>query len=153
MRLSLSAFIVTMAFLSCNTKATPDSRLSSEQLTGSWKLVSAKTITKKDTVQTYPVTGQEMIKLFNGSHFSFFRHNVKGSSDTAAIFVSGAGTYTLSGNTYQEHLQYCNLREWENHDFSFTLDLRADTLTQRGIEKIDSLGIDQEIIEVYARLR
>ena len=120
-------------------------------LAGTWRLISAVTVTKGDSVPTYPVKGQEMIKVINDSHFTFVRHDIKGGG-SKPIFDSGAGTYKLDGDNYTEHLQYCNYREWENHDFNFKVSFKGDTLVQKGVEKIDSLKIDHEIIETYIKL-
>ncbi|MBB5637771.1 hypothetical protein HDF26_000899 [Pedobacter cryoconitis] len=127
--------------------------LTNQSINGTWKLVSSKVTTGEKTEVTYPVKGQEMIKLFNGSHFAFFKHDlVKGATPTP-VYDTGAGTYTLKGDQYQEHLDYCNYRDWENRDFKFTLTLKNDTITQKGIEKIDSLNINQEIVEIYTRIK
>jgi len=122
-------------------------------LSGSWKLVSSKSITKKDTVDTSPAKGIETIKLYNDTHFTFFTHNTDKS--VAPTYDSGAGTYTLSGNKYTEHLKYCSEREWENHDFNFTIQLTQNSFVQRGVEKVDSgnVHIDHIIIETYVRVK
>jgi len=64
-----------------------------------------------------------------------------------------AGSYTLKGNQYTEHLEYCSDRAWEGHDFNFTLLLKNDTLVQTGREKVESAGIDRVNTEKYIRLR
>ncbi|PST84324.1 hypothetical protein C7T94_06305 [Pedobacter yulinensis] len=120
---------------------------------GTWQLLSAKTITGKDTLATFPVAGQEMIKVINASHFAFFRHDTSRGKGSSAVYDSGAGTYSLNGSTYQEKLNYCSARDWEGHSFSFQVRLSADSLVQTGTEKIDSLGIDRQIIEVYQRVK
>jgi len=122
-------------------------------LQGTWKLISAVKIIKADTAVTYPEKGQEdeMIKVINGDHFAFFKHDLKKGGKS--IFDSGAGTYSLTGDNYTENLQYCNYREWEGHSFNFKVSFKGDTLQQKGIEKIDSLKIDQEIVETYIRIK
>lgn len=120
-------------------------------IVGTWELVSASIITKGDTVITFPVKDQKMVKIFSTESFAFFKHDVnKGNGDTA-VFESGAGTYSLKGEDYAEHLEFCNYRGWENNDFSFKLHLKGDTIIQRGIEKVDSLKIDREIVETYVK--
>src|SRR5581483_8874424 len=131
-----------LAVSSCK-QSTPASTESA--LNGSWRLVSSKSITKKDTTDTSPKKGMETIKLYNDDHFAFFTHNTV-KMDTP-MYDSGAGTYTLNGENYTEHLKYCSEREWENHDFSFTMTIKNDTMQQRGVEKIDSLHVDHIIIE------
>jgi hypothetical protein len=137
-----------LALASCKQNAqTP----AESPLNGSWKLVSSKSIVKKDTTDTSPKKGMETIKLYNDDHFAFFTHNTM-KMDTP-VFISGAGTYTLNNENYTEHLKYCSAREWENHDFNFTMTLKGDTMQQRGVEKIDSLHIDHIIIETYAKIK
>jgi len=115
-------------------------------------LIKAETIEQGDTTVTFPSEGIDMIKMFNESHFAFFNHDLmKGQDTSKVIFVAGAGTYTLNGQDYHERLDYCSARGWEGHEFDFTIELREDTLIQRGIEEIDSLGVNREIIEWYVR--
>ncbi len=136
-----------LALAACKSKSEKAGKLE-----GTWQLLSAKTITGKDTVTSFPVAGQEMIKVINATHFSFFRHDKLKGKGTAAIFDAGGGTYTLKGSDYSEKLDYCTARDWEGHQFDFKIRLTSDSLIQTGTEKIDSLGIDRQIVEVYKRL-
>lgn len=121
---------------------------------GTWKLLRAQTITGKDTLETFPVPGQEMIKVINASHFAFFRHDNKRGKDTGnVVFDAGGGTYTLKGSNYSESLEYCTARSWEGQSFDFQVKLTGDSLIQTGTEKIENLGVDRQIIEVYKRMR
>jgi hypothetical protein len=138
-----------LALASCKQPAQTVS--ADSPLNGSWKLINSKSIVKKDTTDTSPKKGIETIKLYNNDHFSFFTHNTV-KMDTPQ-YVSGAGPYTLKGTDYTEHLQYCSAREWENHDFNFTLTIKNDTMQQRGVEKIDSLHVDHVIIETYVKMK
>lgn len=150
--LSLLAFSV-LALASC-TNQTDTKKVTSEQpINGTWKLVSAQIITKGDTVNTFPVENQEMIKQFNDTHFSFFKHDISKGKGKNAVFDAGNGTYTLNGDKYEEHLKYCSFRDWEDQKFSFTVNIKNDTLVQRGIEKIDSLNVNHEIVETYVKLK
>lgn len=151
---SLLCFLcLVVCFSSCKQENSNSAQLSGQSIIGTWKLVSSTVVTKKDTLFTYPVKDQEMIKMFNGSHFSFFKHDIKKGALKTPVYDTGAGTYVLSGDDYQEHLDYCNYRDWENRAFKFKLSLRNDTLIQKGIERIDSLNVDQEITEIYTRVR
>jgi hypothetical protein len=49
-------------------------------------------------------------------------------------------------------LEYCSARNWEDNDFTFTITISADTLIQKGIEKVESAGVDRVNIEKYVRL-
>ena len=142
--------IAIITFISCNDKAPAKQEPLNPQITGTWELVSSKTIEKEDTTITFPEKDVQMIKILNNTHFAFFKHDT-GKRKSPPVFVSGSGTYSLSGENYKEHLEYCNYREWENHDFDFKLSFRNDTLIQQGFEKIDSLNINREIIEIYIK--
>lgn len=120
-------------------------------LAGTWKLLSGTLIEKGDTSVTDYTKNTSFIKIINDSHFAFLQHSV--SKDSAAAYNSGGGRYTLVDSSYTEHLEYCNEREWEGHDFAFTVSLKNDTLIQRGIEKIEKAGIDRLNIEKYVRLK
>lgn len=141
--------ISLLAFISSKAQKTADKPV----LTGTWQMISAKAVTNKDTAITFSAKDQKMIKIINGTHFAFFSHDLKKGKDSAAVFDSGAGTYSLSGNIYTEHLEYCNYREWEGRSFTFSIQLGKDTLIQRGIEKVESLNINREIIEEYVRIK
>lgn len=143
---------LVIPIVSCN-RPLPAMQQTDLPIIGTWQLVSDIIITKGDTAVTFPVKGKDevMIKIYNHTHFSFFKHDKKQGKVSVPVYDSGAGTYKLTGEEYTEHLEYCNYREWENHDFSFKLSIRNDTLVQRGIEKIDSLHINHEIIETYIR--
>lgn len=147
--------IPLMAFTACKQPAKDAAEATgAAPIEGTWKLVSAVTVTKGDSVTTYPVKGQEeeMIKVLNGDHFAFFKHDLK-KNGSKPVFDSGAGTYSFKDGDYTENLQYCNYREWENHSFNFKVTFKGDTLQQKGIEKIDSLKIDHEIVETYIRVK
>ena len=119
---------------------------------GTWKLLTGTIITGPDTTITDYTKGQEFIKIINDSHFAFFNHDLNGGTDSSAIFVAGAGKYTLDGNQYTESLEYCNFREWENHTFEFELTIIEDTLIIRGVEKVEELNVDRLNIEKYIRI-
>jgi hypothetical protein len=151
MKIKLLTCALLATLLSCNEKKDTKEVSATPSLTGTWKLVSGKVITKGDTVSTFPVPNQEMIKIFNEDTFAFFKHDTNGAKGDSAVFDAGSGSYTLKEDDYSEHLEYCNYRGWENRDFKFKLRMHGDTIIQTGIEKIDSLNINQEIVEVYVR--
>jgi hypothetical protein len=142
-----------MALAACKQNTATTAAVSIESpLNGTWRLLNSKSIVKKDTTDTSPKKGLETLKIYNDTHFTFFTHNIDKS--VPATYDSGAGTYTLNGESYTEHLKYCSEREWENHDFNFTMKVGHDTISQRGVEKIDSgaVHIDHIIIETYVKL-
>ncbi|SDH45203.1 lipocalin family protein [Chitinophaga filiformis] len=145
---------IAISLLSCShQKEESSAATSTSPLVGTWKLISARSIQGKDTTITAPVAGQETIKIFNDSYFAFFTHDLNHGTDSSAVYGSGSGTYTLVKDVYSEHLEYCSYRGWEDKDFSFVMQISKDTIIQSGIEKIDSLNINHEIVETYARIR
>ena len=151
-KLSILA-IALVAFASCKQNAnTTSTTCSQSPLNGSWRLLTSKSITGKDTTDTSPGKNLETIKLYNDTHFSFFTHDLKKGKIDTPVFSAGSGTYTLSGKDYAEHLEYCNARDWEDHDFKFTVELKNDTLIQSGVEKDEKLHVDHIIIETYVRM-
>lgn len=120
-------------------------------LAGTWKLLQGRLIENGDTTITRYTADTSFIKIINQNHFAFLEHdNKKGST---GFFAAGGGHYTLKDSIYTEHLEYCNAREWEDHDFSFTIQIKGDTLIQSGIEQIDSLGINRINTEIYLRIQ
>lgn len=126
----------------------------SEKITleGTWELLSETKIENGDTTFTPASSSQRMIKIINATHFAFLRHDLNSGKDSSATFTAGGGTYSLVGDVYKEHLEFFNLREWENHDFKFTVGIRNDTLIQQGEETVEGTGINRYIIEKYHRV-
>ena len=143
--------LVAILFSGCT--AVQKEKESAIPLEGTWKLLSGTLIEKGDTVVTDYTKGLSFIKIISGTHFSFTSHDLNHGKDSTASFGAGAGTYTLNGDQYTEHLEYCNDRQWEGHDFSFTVTINNDTLVQRGVEKVESAGVDRLNIERYVRLK
>lgn len=121
-------------------------------ITGTWKLLTGVTETGNDIVITDYTKGKSFIKIINDSHFAFFMHETENAAGNST-YSSGGGAYSLKGNVYTEHLEYCSDRAWEGHDFSFTISIKNDTLVQTGREKVEGAGIDRINTEKYVRLR
>lgn len=145
MKKAISILVLIITITSCNSekKEIP--------LAGTWRLISAETTEKDSTFSTFnPKT--KMIKIINDSHFAFFNHDLhNGKDSTNAVFFGGGGKYTLKDSTYTENLEFFNNRQWENNKFEFTVKIKNDTLIQKGIEKIEKLGVDRVIVEKYVR--
>jgi hypothetical protein len=141
-------------FISCNDKPHNDNKTPENSLQGTWKLLTGTLIEKGDTTITDYTKGRSFVKIINASHFAFITHDLsKGKDSLSAEFSAGAGTYSLKGNSYTEHLEYCNAREWEDHDFTFTVAISGDTLIQSGVEKIEAQGINRMNTEKYIRVK
>jgi len=147
-----ASFAVSCFFLfsRCNTDVKPSSRL---PITGTWRLISGTTVEKNDTTVTYYKENLSFIKIINDTHFAFLTHDLKKGKDSTASFGSGGGKYSLVDNAYTEHLEYCSDRNWEGNDFLFTMSIVGDTLTQTGVEKVESAGINRLNIEKYVRVK
>lgn len=120
-------------------------------LIGTWELVSATTIEKDSSFSTFDPT-HKMIKIINPTHFAFLNHAMNPPKDSANQFSAGGGSYTLKDSVYTENLEYFSDKAWENHKFEFVVKISNDTLIQKGVEKIEKLGIDHIIIEKYKRV-
>jgi hypothetical protein len=150
---TLSVLIMATLILACTKESETDNK-AKLPIAGTWKLLTGTLIEKGDTTITDYTTNLSFIKIINDTHFSFTNHDLNHGKDSATTaFSAGAGTYTLKDSTYTEHLEYCNAREWEGHDFTFTIEIKGDTLVQKGIEKIESQGIDRLNIEKYVRVK
>jgi hypothetical protein len=140
--------------VSCNQQLKDENVNSTARpIIGTWKLLTGTLIEKGDTVVTDYTKKVSFIKIINDSHFAFMQHDLSKGKDSAAVFSAGGGTYSLSDSTYTEHLEYCSAREWEAHDFSFTIEIKNDTLIQRGVEKVENLGVNRLNIEKYVRIK
>ena len=150
LKLSTSVLLLT-CFISCSERSGSNSKVTSTILIqGTWKLLTGTLIEKGDTIITDYTKDLSFIKIINDSHFSFLQHDTRKDSTN---FSAGGGRYELKGNTYTEHLEYCSAKEWEGHDFSFTVTINTDTLFQSGVEKIEAQGIDRINIEKYIRYK
>jgi hypothetical protein len=120
---------------------------------GTWQLITGTLIEKGDTSITDYTKDLSFIKIINDSHFAFLKHDLTKGKGESKAFDAGGGTYTLKDSLYTERLEYYRQKEWEGGDFSFILTLKNDTLTQTGIEKVESAGVNRINTEVYVRLK
>ena len=126
---------------------------STMSLEGTWQLISATSTEKDSTFSTFN-SKVKMIKIINTSHFAFLSHDITGAKDsTRAAYTAGGGTYTLKDSLYTENLEYFSDPQWENHKFEFVVKIQKDTLVQKGVEKLEKLGIDRVIVEKYVRVK
>ncbi len=150
----MAALSVLFFLFSCSGNTDAKKEPEQNPLVGTWKLLEGTIIEKGDTTVTSYTKDKSFIKIINDGHFSFILHDLaKGKDSATAAFSAGAGSYKLEGDQYTEHLEYCSDREWEGHDFHFTISIRNDTLIQTGEEKIESAGVSRLNTEKYIRLR
>ncbi len=141
MKLNLTLVLICAILISCKTSDKP--------IIGTWKLLSGTLIEKGDTTVTDYTQDKSFIKIINNTHFAFLLHSLKDSTG----FSAGGGKYTLAGDNYTEHLEYCSSPNWEGHDFKFTVSVNGDTLLQSGIEVVAESNINRLNIEKYIRLK
>ena len=155
MKVKIVLVFIGMVIMSCSVSSKKDEPQGefSLPLTGTWKLLSGTLIENGDTVITDYTQGRSFIKIINETHFAFTLHDLNKGQDSTAVFSSGAGRYEVKDSLYTEHLEYCTDRNWEGHDFTFTVSIQNDTLIQSGMEKIESEGIDRMNIEKYVRIK
>jgi hypothetical protein len=144
---TLSIIFVFAASCSVSVKQTP------LPIIGTWELVSATSTQKDSTVSTFN-PNSKMIKIINATHFAFLSHDLNSPKDSASNgFAAGGGAYTLVDSVYTEHLEYYIDKKWENNSFQFVVGIVGDTLIQKGVEKVDKLGVDHIIVEKYKRVQ
>ncbi|KAF2328812.1 hypothetical protein [Flavobacterium ginsenosidimutans] len=145
MKKAVLILVLIIIMTSCNSEKKQN------PIEGTWRLISAETTEKDSTFSTFN-RKTKMIKIINDTHFAFFNHDLKNGKDsTTALFFGGGGKYTLKDSIYTENLEYFNNRDWEENKFEFVVKVQNDTLIQKGIEKVEKLGIDRIIIEKYVR--
>lgn len=143
--------LIVSHLLSCSTKEPQqDSAL---PIKGTWQLITGTIIEKSDTVITDYTKNQSFIKIINDTHFAFLKHDLTKGKGESKAFDAGGGTYTLKDSLYTERLEYYKQKEWEGGAFSFVITLKNDTLTQTGIEKVESAGVNRINTEVYVRMK
>lgn len=144
-------YVLAMLILSVISCSEKSSALSDVE--GTWKLVTGTLIEKGDTTLTDYTGNVEMIKVINKTHFAFLNHDIHHGKDSTASFAAGGGKYTLTGDEYVEHLDYCSDRQWEGHEFKFRVKVSNDTLVQTGSEVVENLGVNRLNIERYVRVK
>lgn len=147
------ALLLSPLLISCKEETVDQKKVPiPKQITGTWQLISGTLIEKGDTTVTDYTKNVSFIKVINDTHFAFLQHDLKKGKDSSAVFLAGGGSYAISDSLYTEHLEYCTDRAWEGNDFAFTISIKNDTLTQQGIEKVESTGVNRENIEKYVRV-
>ncbi|QKZ15702.1 hypothetical protein HU175_08705 [Spirosoma sp. KUDC1026] len=146
MTIACSGLTVLTGLSSCSTETKKAS------LVGTWQLIAA-TATENDSTYSTFSPGQNMIKVINDTHFAFLNHPAGGTGDSTQAFSAGGGHYTLADSAYTEHLDYFADKAWEGRSFDFVIEIKGDTLIQKGVERIPERGIDHIIMETYKRVK
>ncbi|MEN9570727.1 MAG: hypothetical protein RL172_1958 [Bacteroidota bacterium] len=147
----VAATCCLLGLVACNnTNTTSNATTPALPIQGTWQLITGTLVEKGDTTVTDYTQHLSFIKIINATHFAFLQHDTRKDSSK---FSGGGGSYQLLGNTYTEHLEYCQAKEWEGHDFTFTITIHNDTLVQTGIEKIEAAGVNRINTEKYIRVK
>lgn len=125
-----------------------DLTLEKNTIEGSWKLVYAD-ILENDSLQVKDLENTDFIKIINRTHFAFFNQD-RGTSEN---FMAGGGSYTFDGHSYQETLSFIPSPDYRDHVFPFEVEIKGDSLIQKGHEKIEEAGLDRYITEKYIRIK
>ncbi len=154
MKVKLGIVLIVATLLSCSGNKNDNvANPTQVPVVGTWKLFTAIVIEKGDTIVTDYTKNRSFIKIINETHFAFLHHDLTNGKDSSAVFGAGGGSYSLTDSSYNEHLEYCSDRNWEGHDFKFTVTIKNDTLIQSGVEVVESAGINRLNIEKYTRLK
>ena len=141
----ITLLIILFVFIGCNQKQVSKPQMNIE---GTWKMVYAE-IVENDSLKLKNLSNTTFIKIINKSHFSFFNQEKNGIKN----FYSGAGLYQLKNNNYTETLQFTTVEAIKNHQFSFQIKIKGDTLIQSGLEKVEAAGINRRIVEKYIKIK
>lgn len=118
------------------------------KIEGSWKLVYAD-ILENDSLQIKDLGNTDFIKIINRTHFAFFNQD----RETSENFMAGGGSYTFDGRSYKETLNFIASPDYRGHVFPFEVEIKGDSLIQKGHEKIEEAGLDRYIVEKYIRIK
>ena len=144
-------FLLVSTLLSCQYKKPKQN--STLPIKGTWQLITGTIIEKGDTAVTDYTKNIAFIKIINDSHFAFLKHDLNKGKGESKVFDAGGGSYTLKDSLYTERLEYYKQKEWEGGEFAFVVTLKNDTLTQTGVEKVESAGVNRINTEVYVRVK
>src|SRR6476660_1800031 len=110
MRKQLYFALIFAILVSCNSIENNKTNGTGIPIQGTWKLLTGTIIEKGDSVVTDYTKGKEFIKIINDTHFAFLSHDLNKGKDSAAMYSSGGGNYSLKDSLYTEHLVYCSDR-------------------------------------------
>ena len=150
MKRKLFPFLIILATISCRqvNENPTEAEEQSNAIQGSWKLVYAE-IRENDSLQVTDLSEIEFMKIMNKDHFAFFNQR-KGSDEN---FLAGGGSYSFDGENYVETLDFVNVKSLRGHQFPFKVEVKGDSLIQRGHENVPEAGLDRYILEKYVRIK
>jgi len=135
--------LLSLALIGCVGEKKPS-------IEGTWRLVSGWQKTG-DITGKYSQTDYHGIKMICGGHWAILGRSVR---DKDTLDNYGGGTYTLEGNNYTESIEYFVVKSSIGNVVPFEVEVRNDTLIQKGPRKIGKYQDSQwELYEVWARMK
>ena len=118
-----------------------DMKLVTPNISGAWTLYGL--IGKGGVVKELDKAEGRPLKFFSNGHWCV----TYADPETGLVEHHHGGTYTLKGNEYAESIKYAteSRRPLLNNTFHFTINVDADTLTQK--------GTDNDFNEVWKRVK
>ena len=138
--LTLSMCLVVLGCASGKKKA----------IEGTWRVV-AGTMKTADTTISYSQANLFGMKMIVDDQWAVFGQPL-GGGDTLAYY--SGGSYTLEGDIYMESIKYNILQSRVGRTIAFEVEIRNDTLIQRGPPKAAQIAPRTwELYEVWVRVK
>ena len=124
----LALGVLMIVVLSCQTTAVDSpSAAKAHPLLGSWEMTSGRWTFPDGSVRTADSTQLRSLKVVGPARFVFITSRPDGE------FVrSAGGRYTISGNTYSEHVDHSSSADMRNETYTFTWRVDGDTWYHTG---------------------
>ena len=135
--------IVVLTTGGCNNELF-NSKKSSDSILGTWQLASYKYGSNQSNfIDASP--GQRHIKLITETYFTW----IITDTITKKVYSAAGGTYTLSGNTYTESIDFgLGMDTYLGHKHIFTIKVEGDMFFLSG-----SLADGLKIEEIWQRVK
>jgi hypothetical protein len=153
-----SMFTMTILFLAFSFGCNP---VEQSPIVGAWQLDHVKFIAGDTLYLEAPGTvSVDQIKLWSASHFVFVGQFVGDTSimddfglDTTVMDSYGGGTYTLEGNSYEEHIEFHTDPGSVGNTVKMLVEISNDTLVQTWpVDENGKVDSANYRIERYIRL-
>jgi hypothetical protein len=134
---------------------------SGQSLQGAWELIEAR-YNPPDPKSNLAEFRQ--VKILTGTHWAFLaqkrspRKLPKSPKDAelleaARVFGAGGGTYTLTGDTYAEHIEFFSTPNFVGVTIPWKLKWQGDEWIMTGTLPMKSLGLADQDVQLYERYR